>query len=151
MPRARIDSSLVSDSNRELVRRYYERVVSEHRLDELALFIHPEYVDHNSEGDERGPSLVAAHLEGLRGTFPDFRLRIADQIAEGDLVVTRVTAGGTHTGVWQGIEPTGSDIQLHGINIDRVEAGLIVEHWGEADTVGMLYQMGVDPFAGRTH
>jgi len=47
----------VSDSDRELVRRYYERVVSEHRLDELALFIHPEYVDHNSDGDERGPSL----------------------------------------------------------------------------------------------
>jgi predicted ester cyclase len=70
-------------------------------------------------------------------------------IAEGDLVVTRVTARGTHTGVWQGIEPTGSDIQLHGINIDRIEAGLIAEHWGEADTVGMLYQMGVDPFVGR--
>ena len=64
--------------------------MSEHRLDELALFIHPEYVDHNSDGDKRGPSLVAAHLEGL-------------------------------------------------------------EHWGEADTVGMLYQMGVDPFAGGRH
>ena len=113
------------------------------------MFIHPEYVDHNSDGDERGPSLVAAHLEDLRGTFPDFQVQIADQIAEGDRVVTRVTARGTHTGVWQRIEPTGSDIQLHGINIDRVEAGLIVEHWGEADTVGMLYQMGVDPFAGR--
>lgn len=141
----------MSDSNRELVRRYYERVVNEHRLDQLGLYIHPEYVDHNSEGGERGPSLVAAHLEGLRGTFPDLRLRIEAMIAEGDLVVTRVTARGTHAGVWQGIEPTGSEIRLHGINIDRVEAGLIVEHWGEADTVGMLDQMGVDPFAGRTH
>jgi predicted ester cyclase len=139
----------VSESNKELVRRYYERVVDEHRLDELALFIHPNYVDHNSEADERGPSLVAAHLEGLRGTFPDFRLRIEEMIAEGHLVVTRVTARGTHTGVWQGIEPTRSEIQLHGINIDRVEAGLIAEHWGEADTVGMLFQMGVDPFAGE--
>jgi predicted ester cyclase len=96
-------------SNKELVRRYYERVVSEHRLEE----------------------------------------RLSRWVAEGDLVATRVTAGATHTGVWQAIAPTGSEIRLDGINIDRVEAGLIAEHWGQADTVGMLYQMGVDPFAGR--
>jgi predicted ester cyclase len=67
-------------------------------------------------------------------------------IAEDDLVVTRVAARGTHTGVWQEIKPTGTEIRLYGINIDRLEAGLIAEHWGEADTVGMLQQMGVNPF-----
>ena len=90
--------------------------------------------------------MVRAHLEGLRRTFPDFQLRIEQMIAEDDLVVTRVTARGTHTGVWLDIKPTGAEIQLHGINIDRVEVGLIAEHWGEADTVGMLEQMGVNPF-----
>ena len=136
----------MSGTNKELVRRYYERVVNEHRLDELASFIHPDYVDHTAEGTERGPSVVRAHLEGLRSTFPDFQLRIEQMIAEDDLVVTRVTARGTHTGVWQDIKPTGTEIQLYGINIDRLEAGLIAEHWGEADTVGMLQQMGVNPF-----
>jgi len=136
----------VSGPNKELVRRYYEGVVNEHRLDELASLIHPDYVDHNAEDIERGPSVVRAHLEGLRSTFPDFRLRIEQMIAEDDLVVTRVTAHGTHTGVWQEIKPTGAEIRLHGINIDRLEEGLIAEHWGEADTVGMLQQMGVDPF-----
>jgi predicted ester cyclase len=137
-------------SNKELVRRYYERVVDEHRPEELPLFIHPKYVDHNSDGNERGPALVFAHLEGLRRTFPDFHLRVEQMVAEGDLVATRVTASGTHTGVWQEIAPTGSEIRLDGINIDRVEAGLIAEHWGQADTVGMLHQMGVDAFAGRS-
>ena len=141
----------VSDTNKELVRRYYEGVVNEHRLDELASFIHPDYVDHNAEDIERGPSVVRAHLEGLRSTFPDLRVRIEQMIAEDDLVVTRVTARGTHTGVWQEIKPTGAEIRLYGINIDRFEEGLIAEHWGEADTVGMLQQMGVDPFgAGST-
>ena len=70
-------------------------------------------------------------------------------IAEGDLVVTRFE-GGRHTyRCLAGSQPTGSDIQLHGINVDRIEAGLIAEHWGEADTVGMLYQMGVDPFVAE--
>jgi predicted ester cyclase len=49
-----------------------------------------------------------------------------------------------------GIKPTGREVRLKGINIDRVEGGRIAEHWGEADTIGMLVQMGVDPFAGRT-
>jgi predicted ester cyclase len=47
------------------------------------------------------------------------------------------------------IKPTGSVVEVKGINIDRLAGGRIVEHWGEEDTVGMLIQMGVDPFAGR--
>jgi len=47
------------------------------------------------------------------------------------------------------IKPSGREVLLKGINIDRVEGGKIAEHWGEADTIGMLMQMGVDPFVGR--
>ncbi|WP_234891718.1 ester cyclase [Sinorhizobium meliloti] len=47
------------------------------------------------------------------------------------------------------IEPTGRIVHVKGINIDRIIDGRIIEHWGEADTIGMLMQMGVDPFAGR--
>lgn len=59
----------------------------------------------------------------------DFTLDIDETLAEGNKVVTRV--------------------RVKGINIDRIADGRIAEHWGEADTVGMLRQMGVDPFAGR--
>jgi predicted ester cyclase len=33
-----------------------------------------------------------------------------------------------------------------GINLDRLQDGKIVEHWGEADTINMLLQMGLNPF-----
>ena len=83
-------------------------------------------------------------------TLPDFTIQIADIFAEGDHVITRVTGRGTHLGEWMGIEPTGREVRLKGINIDRVDRGRIAEHWGEADPIGMLSQMGVDPFAART-
>ena len=67
-------------------------------------------------------------------------------MAEGEWVAVRVTAEGTHTGEWMGIPATGKKIYLKGINLDRVVDGLIVEHYGEADTVAMLMQMGLDPF-----
>ena len=64
-------------------------------------------------------------------------------------MITRVTGQGTHGGMWMQIEPTGAFVKVNGIDIDRVSDGRIVEHWAEADTVGMLAQMGADPFVGR--
>jgi len=89
---------------------------------------------------------VELHLRAIRTTFPDFVLATHEVVAEHDWVAVRVTAVGTHLGQWLGIKPSGKRIQLRGINLDRVHSGRIVEHWGEADTVGMLVQMGVDPF-----
>jgi predicted ester cyclase len=71
-------------------------------------------------------------------------------MAEGDWVASRVTAKGTHLGVWFGVKPSGKSVTLRGINLDRVSDGLVVEHWGEADTLGMLIQMGLDPFKDST-
>lgn len=138
------------EQNKTVVRRFYTEVVAGRDLTNLEGLIAVDYVDHNAEPESgRGPTVVRAHLEAIRTTFPDFTLRIEDMVAQGDRVVTRVSGCGTHRGSWQGIPPTGRVIQVRGINIDRIEGGKIVEHWGKADTVGMLCQMGVDPFVGR--
>lgn len=130
-----------------VVRRFYSGVFRDLSLAEHC--IAPDYIDHNNEAAGRGPAVVRAHIQALLRTFPDFTLAIEDMVAEGDKVVTRVTGRGTHQGVWMAIVPTGKQVQVKGINIDRVVSGRIAEHWGEADTVTMLMQMGVDPFAGR--
>src|ERR1700722_9757352 len=140
------------NSARELVRKFYSEIFSDlSRVDlsNVGRFISSYYIDHNNDKAGSGVDLFRAHINGLRHTFPDFTLSIADIMAEGDKVVTRVTGRGTHTGVWMQIEPTGAVINVKGINIDRVEEGRIVEHWGEADTISMLFQMGIDPFTGK--
>jgi predicted ester cyclase len=137
------------EHNRQLVRRYYTEVVGGGDYSNLDSFVATDYLDHNAAEAGRGPEVVRAHLEAIRMTLPDFTIQIEDVFAEGEHVITRVTGRGTHLGEWMGIEPTGREVRLKGINIDRVERGRIAEHWGEADTIGMLVQMGVDPFAGR--
>lgn len=138
------------EDNKALVRRFYLEVVGGGDLTNLDAFVGGEYVDRNAGPEAgRGPAVVRAHLQAIRATFPDFTVSVDDVIAEGDRVMTRVSGRGTHRGEWQGIRPTGRVVQLRGINIDRIAAGKLVEHRGEADTVGMLWQMGVDPFAGR--
>jgi predicted ester cyclase len=138
-----------TEQNKQLIRRFYTQVVGSGDHSNLDSFVAADYVDHNAVEGGRGPEVVRTHLEAIRRTLPDFRVRIEDIFAEGDYVVTRVTGHGTHLGEWMGIEPTGREVRLKGINIDRVERGRIVEHWGEADTIGMLVQMDVDPFVGR--
>jgi predicted ester cyclase len=66
--------------------------------------------------------------------------------------VTRVTARGTHEGVWLGMRPTGKKVEMTGVNIDRVVDGLIVEHSGAANTLEPLLEIGAirvaDPVDG---
>lgn len=137
------------EESKQLIRRFYTEVVAGGDYSNLDSFVATDYVDHNAAEGDRGPEVVRTHLEAIRTTLPDFTIRIEDIFAEGDYVITRVTGRGTHLGEWMGIEPTGREVRLKGINIDRIEGGRIVEHWGEADTIGMLVQMGVDPFASR--
>jgi steroid delta-isomerase-like uncharacterized protein len=77
--------------------------------------------------------------------FPDLHLTIEDQIAEGDKVVTRWTARGTHTGQLMGVPPTGKPMVVTGIRIDRLLGGKIVETWAEIDQLGMLQELGAIP------
>lgn len=138
------------DQNRKLVSEYYYAVGRAGDLTNLERFISPDYLDHNAEsGGPRGPDCVRAHFSAIRTTFPDFIMSVEHMVADREFVVTRVRGRGTHQGEWMGIPPSGRVVHLKGINVDRVESGRIAEHWGEADTVGMLFQMGVDPFAGR--
>jgi steroid delta-isomerase-like uncharacterized protein len=65
-----------------------------------------------------------------RSAFPDWTLSIEDMIAEGDLVVARWRAQGTHTGELEGLPaPTGDRLVVRGITIARVQDGKIVEFW----------------------
>jgi predicted ester cyclase len=132
---------MTPEENKALVRRFVAEVVNGARLDAVHEFVDRGYVDHNG-GSIVGPEAVRRHLQALRITFPDFALTIEDMVAEGDRVVWRVTGRGTHRGAWMGIPPTGRPITVRGINIDRIAGGKLVEHWGEADTAGMLQQMG---------
>ena len=75
-------------------------------------------------------------------------------VAEGDLVVTRLTAHGTHTGEYRGLEykdipPTGKQVTWTETSIDRIVDGKIVEAWFNEDALGRLQQIGALPTPGQ--
>jgi predicted ester cyclase len=80
--------------------------------------------------------LRAAFVE--QATFGDF-------LTDGDFVAFPWQATGTHKGAFAGVAPTGKQVTLNGINIERFRDGKVVEHWSQFDTVGLLRQMGALP------
>jgi predicted ester cyclase len=82
----------------------------------------------------------------LRSAFPDLRMDVEDPVASGDKTVARVRGTGTHQGEFMGVAPTGNRIDVQLIDIMRFDdAGLVCEHWGVADMLAMMQQLGVVP------
>jgi predicted ester cyclase len=55
--------------------------------------------------------------------------------------VTRWTATGTHLGDFRDIAPTGRQVTVSGVHIDRVDGDKIAERWEQFDLAGMLQQL----------
>ncbi|HEY8505179.1 MAG TPA: ester cyclase [Gemmataceae bacterium] len=61
--------------------------------------------------------------------FPDLRVTVEGTVGEGDNVVVRWLATGTHTGEGLGLPPTGKHISIRGMTWIRFENGKMAEGW----------------------
>jgi predicted ester cyclase len=75
--------------------------------------------------------------------FPDGRHIFDRVIVQGDQVVTIGNYVGTHMGALMGIPPTGKRISLTVMHLDRVEDGTIIEHFGIANGMDLMKQLGM--------
>jgi predicted ester cyclase len=133
-----------TEGNKAIFRRYIEEVGNKGNLD-VADEIFDQYLAHQSDGSvlERGPGDVKKFMGEFHQAFPDLHTTIEDQIAEGDKVVNRWRARGTHRGEFRGIAPTGTEVETKGIGIFRFSEGKVVESWDNLDQLGMMKQLGV--------
>ncbi len=110
-------------------------------LDELMAEDIVEHQRGNRSGRE-GAREVAATLHRW---MSDFSLTIEDLAVAGDTVWTRNRALGVNTGAVMGNAPSGKAVDIDVIDILRFEDGIAVEHWGIADQVGLMLQVGAMP------
>jgi steroid delta-isomerase-like uncharacterized protein len=136
--------------NKQLLRRYYEEVVMEGRLDVLDTMARVDYVEHNPfPGHGQG-------LEGLREraktlfTALKQRFTLELLIGEGDKVAVLWTTRGRHVGDFIGLPPTGKSYTIQGIDIFQFRDGRMAEHWDVVDIYGFLSQIGALPAPSGT-
>jgi steroid delta-isomerase-like uncharacterized protein len=137
------------EENKALVRRAIMAIWKAHDLDAIDEYYAEDYVNHSAPpGSVPGLEGEKASARTMFNAFSDAEITIDNQIAEGDLVVTRWSAENTHSGEFMGIPPTGKRLSLTGIAIDRIANGKIVESWSEWSMMGLMQQLGAVPSPG---
>ena len=119
----------MSELNKALVRRYYDEVLNQRRLQVFDELASPNFVSYLTSGDYINLQVYKQAIAGSLAAMPDLQVSIQDQIAEGDKVVTRWMVKGTPQVEFAGIKPTGKALTITAIHIHRVQDGKLVEHW----------------------
>jgi steroid delta-isomerase-like uncharacterized protein len=140
-----------TEENKAIVRRLNDEVWTDGRLEVIDELIADDFVTTVVGAPEqiRGPQGFREFVVMYRKAFPDLRITVDEQIAEGDIVVTRWTATGRNEGALMGMPATGKQATTAGININRISGGKLVEGWGLFDPLGLLQQLGAVPAPAR--
>ena len=133
--------------NKQLVQTFIQELFTNGDLDAAGRHLDPDFVNHDAPfpGAPDGPEGMRLAAAVFREALPDWHSDVHQLIAEGDIVVERFTASGTHSGELMGAQPTGKTITLDGIQIFRLRGDKIVERWGRLDEVSLLRQLGLIP------
>jgi steroid delta-isomerase-like uncharacterized protein len=142
---------MTGEENKALVRRYIQAVDDNASSDWSVIdeFVAEDFVAHN-------PPLPGVSLdrEGLKQAAEIFRQatpgkhEVPLQVAEGDLVASRIVGRGVHSGELLGIPASNKQIETDGIAIHRIRDGKIVEYWSVVDVARILQQIGALPAPG---
>jgi predicted ester cyclase len=135
-----------AEENRSKARSLYEAAFGTGDFSVIDDIVAEEFLDHRGRG--RGPKGLKRAVAGLRRTFPDLRVSVEEQDAQGDTVTTRCALCGTDRGGLLWYPPTGRRVTFAATYTDRFSGGVLVEHWGESDTGSLLEQLGLPPRDG---
>ena len=131
-----------------LIKRFYEDVIAKGDLALIDELTADGFVDHE-EGLPAQPSGregVKYFVSAMREAFPDIRpTSVEPMLADGALEAAGVILTGTHQGELMGVGATGTTVEFESIDIIRVEDGKVAEHWGVADTMSLMQQLGAIP------
>lgn len=137
------------EQNIEIVERGSIEVYEKGNLDVIDEVVSEDFVLHDPLTPEEihGRDGLKDYVEANRDAFPDLNITIEQLVAEDDLVAVHFTFRGTHEGRIPDLdlEPTGAEIEIIGMEFDRIEDGKLVETRLLYDTLGFMQQVGAIP------
>ena len=129
--------------NKETVRRLYEEVGNQGRLELIDEIAVPDHVEHNPFPQQsQGAEGLKQRISMIRAAFNP-RFTIEHLIAEGDKVAVMWSNRGTHVSDWFGFPATGKEINTRGADIHLLRDGRLAEHWDVVDLLDFLTKVGV--------
>jgi len=138
-----------TEENKATLRRYYEEVLSKGDLSNWNELVDEGYVMHLIGAPQPLKGLEGAKQVQSQKVFaPDGKISIDEMVAEGDIIALHGKSTGTHTGEYQGIQPTGKKFTREYAAFYRFKDGKLAEGWALHDLLGFYQQLGITPPAG---
>jgi steroid delta-isomerase-like uncharacterized protein len=130
----------------DIAREIFETVLNQRDADALRPYWADDLIEELPTGTYRGPDEMARYFAEVFAALPDFHVEPERIAADGETVFVKWRIGGTFNGApWQGIEPTGDRIELHGIDCFTFHDGRIVHNAVAFDQMSFGRQIGMLP------
>ena len=137
----------MSEQNKSLVRRFVDEIWNKKNIGNLDEFLAPTYSLQTPDGMLRGANEFRQYHENYVKAFPDCKLSIDSLISEGETVVVQATLTGTHKGALAGLAPTGKQVAVKGMCMEKIARGKLEEGFLVIDRLSLYEQLGVAPEA----
>ena len=136
---------MTTTENKNLIRTFVEEVINQGRLERADDLVAVDFLELDPlPGQRQGREGLKQVIAAMRAAFPDIHWAVDEMVAEGDKVFSRFTWSGTHRGEFLGISPTGKQIKVAGMVLDRVGAGKMTESRILMDGLSMMRQLTTD-------
>lgn len=133
----------IIELNKKICSDFFEELHNKKNLSIIDRYVSPTVVSHDPfPGQRPGAEGLKDTMRLFRSAFPDLHVIINDILAEGDKVMTKLTAKGTHRGEFMGIPGSNNEISYEEVIILRLSDEKIIEHWAVADSLSLLQQIG---------
>lgn len=133
------------EENKAVVRRFIDEVFVAQDEDAVDELVAEDFTPHSWGEMPPGREALKQAQRRVSAGLADAAMRIEDMIAEDDRVAVRLTSSGRHAGEFMGMPASDKTYSISETHIFRLRDGKIVEHWRDADMMGMLQQLGAMP------
>jgi predicted ester cyclase len=128
------------EKNRSLVIRWFEEVWNQRLASTVHELFSSSGIGYMEGAKVVGPAEFIQARDILLTAFPDIKVNVNQIVAEGDSVVVRWSAAGTHLGDNLGFRATSTAVTFSGMTWLRLVNGQIVEGW-DAWNQGQVVEM----------
>jgi predicted ester cyclase len=137
------NKKMTTEQNKAIVTRVNKEYIEGGNTSTVYELFAPDFINQTAPpGTPQGPEAIIFFFDNiLRPAFPNLKVVIHDQVAEGDRVTTRKSFHATHKGEFFGVPATNKEVVIDVLDIIRLRDGKFLEHWGIMDTQGLMAQI----------
>ena len=131
----------MSNTILDIIRQVVEKGFGDADMATIEKLVHPNVIEHQF-GRPSGVESLKTSIQSLAKGFPDRKYTLERYSIDGDIVWVHYLFTGTQLGEFAGFEPTGNKVAIQVMDIVKIHAGQIIEHWGIPDRFALLSQIG---------